>query len=452
MPLDEKENHKPTLGILVVHGPEIRSLGYSGLIKKLAERFRILIWTTCPGSEVFASFSPYVEIKAIPIFENNTRSKFSDFLYRLHLRWYEKSGENKWSYAFQKRSSQTRFFGRLKSQLLNIISTKSIIYTLSIIEGFFENHFKKSEWNEEFIKNDVDVLLCGNYFGPYVLDAIKTANSLHIKTYVALHSWKDCYVHPRLPLTLSGIFLWSKTDQIHFKKWNPWVNYPFHITGSLHLETVRTAKIMPVQLFEKISGLDLSRPYICYTMAAMDAVPDEELIIDEISKRLLSSFPEVQLLIRNNPMNSNHDFLFSKNFNVIMQFPHYEWKKELNWAPPFEDDASLWASTIYYSICNISLPSTVTVEFLEFNRPIINIVFDSKPLGMHKGSNLRYWNAPFYNQVQNKEGVYPVFSYEGLEQAVRGVISKTYQVHTDSSTPRKPSTCIASTITSEFSK
>ena len=104
--------------------------------------------------------------------------------------------------------------------------------------------------------------------------------------------------------------------------------------------------------------------------------------------------------------------------DLVIQRPQWDWLPESGWICPLEEDTSVWVSTAYYSHLNISLPSTVTLEFGALGRPVINICFDLPEAANYESSNLRYWEADWYSEIKLLNIALPAFTPEELIKRV----------------------------------
>jgi hypothetical protein len=98
-----------------------------------------------------------------------------------------------------------------------------------------------------------------------------------------------------------------------------------------------------------------------------------------------------------------------------IQGPQWEWDAERDWNAPLSADLEEWVATVHHAAFNISIPSTVTWEFLALGRPVLNVCLDAGSSAAEGKSNRRYWDAPFYREIRESPGIYSVFSREQLE-------------------------------------
>lgn len=419
---------KSVLSVIIAYGPDLRTLVYSGILEELAKKYHIVVWIRYPESEVTEKLAYVAEIHSFP--NEGRKSKLLNFVqhrfYSIYLRWLRQNGQEKWSYSLPASLTNDGVINGLREKFLSLVSNKYTIFLLAKLEDLLIKNLASPGWAKAFRETETDTLLVSNYFGDFIEPAITGAIREKLKVFVALHSWKDGFVHPRLPMSLSGIFLWTEIDKQQMQRWNPWINYPLWPVGSLHLTTIcQKAKIMPRDKFCKISGIDPSKPFVCYTMASPTATIGEDNIVIQIASWLQKNFPDIQLLIRKNPMDNNKSFLFNQMKNITVQQPLWEWVPGINWNAPMPDDVDIWASTIYHSIFNISIPSTVTVEYLTYGKPVVNVLFDLLPPSSEKQSNLRFWHAGYYSIFHNNSNVYPAKTFLEFQGVMTRLLGET---------------------------
>src|SRR4029077_3742029 len=166
------------------------------------------------------------------------------------------------------------------------------------------------------------------------------------------------------------------------------------------------------------AGIDPSRPYISYTAAAPAAVEHEELVVEALAKAIcdgvLPRYP--QILLRLNPMEDGSRFagLAAKYPFVVIQKPMWEWDPANDWNCPLAEDSEMWVGTVLHAALNVSIPSTVTLEFAGPEKPVVNVCFDlPQPLSAERSCR-RFWDAPFYTEAKRSPLVEWGSSVEGL--------------------------------------
>ena len=140
------------------------------------------------------------------------------------------------------------------------------------------------------------------------------------------------------------------------------------VSESLHLEPFsRPSRIMGrVELCEAL-GLNPARPYVCYTAASPAAVVKEDRIVSFLLAAVAdgSIRGNPQIVLRLNPMEdgSRFDTLRSLYPSLVVQKPQWEWQRDIDWCCPLESDITTWVGTVAHAALNVSVPSTVSLEF-----------------------------------------------------------------------------------------
>ena len=60
----------------------------------------------------------------------------------------------------------------------------------------------------------------------------------------------------------------------------------------------------------------------------------------------------------------------------MIQKPMWEWDPANDWNCPLAEDSEMWVGTVLHAALNVSIPSTVTLEFAGPGKPVVNVCFD----------------------------------------------------------------------------
>jgi hypothetical protein len=108
--------------------------------------------------------------------------------------------------------------------------------------------------------------------------------------------------------------------------------------------------------------------------------------------------------------------------NVHIQNPDWEWDPTSAWNCPSEQDLRVWVSTVLYSNLNVSVSSSVTLEYAVLGKPVVNICFDLPSQLPTDQSNRRFWDAPFYEEIRQKQLAIPVMKADELKPTLQEVL------------------------------
>jgi hypothetical protein len=90
--------------------------------------------------------------------------------------------------------------------------------------------------------------------------------------------------------------------------------------------------------------------------------------------------------------------------------PRWEWDQSSDWCCPLQEDTLMWASAIRHSVLNVSVASTVTLEFAAFGRPVINPVFAAKANEL--------FDSSFYGEARQNGWAQPASTLSELEDLI----------------------------------
>ena len=130
-------------------------------------------------------------------------------------------------------------------------------------------------------------------------------------------------------------------------------------------------------------GVDPSRPYVLYTTGIDNHFYDEHLHVELVERLLreLDVSPRPQLVVRTYVKGTSEQMkeLSRRNLPDVV-FPPVLW--DARWQTPQHDDLRVYSNLLRHCAIGINAASTVSLELLHFEKPVINLDFDPP------GSNL----------------------------------------------------------------
>jgi hypothetical protein len=270
-------------------------------------------------------------------------------------------------------------------------------------------------WEHLYEELGLDCVVAADYASPSAVDALLAAGRKNVAAVVLANSWKDVYAHPYVaaPPTRFGVPASPEADYLRRASQ---LSDRIAVVGSLHLERfLKPSAILGRAEFCRQAGLDASRPFVCYTAAAprtvAGAMAGEESIVETMLETIEHHRSRPQVLLRLNPREDGERFqpLQSRFANLVLQEPSWEWNPREDWNAPLPQDLDSWVATVHHAAFNVSIPSTVTLEFSAAGRLTLNICFDAHPQPP-EASNARFWDAPFYQGIRNSPFVAGAFS------------------------------------------
>lgn len=416
-----------TVALFAAYGPEVRAFVHSGLVQRLANQYHVVIYTTFPESKGF-DFVLDAEVKPMPIVHvpeilNRVRYQVK----KSYEVWLSVLGKEKWRHYLPDIGSGKPFMYKLASfspSYLNILRS-----TLAKVEeGGGKLLGTHSAWKQEFIQTDVQCVISSSYSSHRMLPVLQTASNMGIDTLLLTNSWKDIYVNPHVPVSPTIMGVWTEQMALDILEGDPKLHpHRVKILGSLHLEKfLHPSQVMTREVFYQHMRLDPERPYICYTAASPKAVQNElqvvKFLLESIEQQEITGKPQV--LLRLNPMEDGKRFesLQDRYPDLVIQKPAWEWDAEQDWCCALHSDVEIWLATVYHAALNVSIPSTVTLEFAALEKPVVNVCFDLPKVLPPDRSNRRFWEGEFYKVIRKAKLAKPAFSPEQLLDGINGLL------------------------------
>jgi len=424
------------VAFLIAFGPEVRAFLYSGLIPRVAAKHLVSVITAHPGSGAFLSLERIPLIVMPEGGEANMLQRVRYWSEVLHEEWLRSRGRQRWRHYLPPPGRAGGGAGRFRP-LARVLAR---IPGVPRLAHWAENRYALGagthwEWKRLYQQGRIDCLVTSSYASARTLPAIQTAINLGVRTVILPNSWKDVYAKPYVPATPDRIGVWSQSVASDLIAANPHMpKERIAVCGSLHLAALADhSAVMDRDEFCRKFGLDAARPIICYTAAAPAAVRNEERIVEALLEAIENgTIPHSpQLLLRLNPMEDGARFrgLGQRYRTLRVQKPLWEWSERQDWCCALPEDTELWRATVYHSAVNVSIASTVTLEFAALGRPVINICFDLPEDQPASSSNKRFWDAEFYREVREAGAAAPAFSFPELvariAEALEGRLRQT---------------------------
>lgn len=420
------------IGIIINHGPEVRLFIHSGLVEALRKNYEVTVFTRYIESGVFSALKTSNVVLAPSTSDSLFMQRIRGLAYRIHHQWLKHKGKDRWKHSV----SPTLQIHGIKASLYRIIASVPFLVPIVL---YVERRLASivgtnAGWKEAFSTANIDCVIVASYGSERTLSCIQTASNIGLSSIVILNSWKDVYSHPYLAVRPTKIVVWSQLTACDLKYANPHIAVQqIVVISSLHLECfLNPDRILDRHAFFELTGLDPSREYICYTAAAPNATRCEELIVESILHAIkqgqIAGGP--QLLLRTNPMENRDRFEYLVPLypdDLVIQTPIWEWDEANDWCCALEQDIDTWISTVHYAKLNVSIPSTVSMEFLTFSRPIVNICYDAVDELQPYEGNLRFWHADFYSELRPHRLIRPAFSEASLFAEISAIIRATHE-------------------------
>lgn len=390
--------NKPHIVLIIARGEAIRNFVFSDMLKELSRQSRITILSLITDGEITNYSSSFVK-QIIPLKrykENSFVIFFREIIHTAHYRWNWTEASKYYWHRHDKRVK-----GDIKKTLKLLgwrvlgrpLAFKKILYLVTKVE----------RWLSWFLRptNDFDVLFknlkpdfvfnCSHVHGVDADLPMKIASNLGFKTGAFIFSWDNLFTRSRIFPKYDYYFTWNRKMSKHLiKLYDDEININnIYVTGTpqfdFHFKP--NYKWDKRTLYNEI-GLELDRPYILYTTAMYPVFLEEHRMVNSIIKFLkkIEKVNRPQLVIRTYVKGNSNEMVslaekFRNDDDVI--FPAIKWDKD--WNMPFYKDLYIYTNLLRYASLGINAASTVSMELMIYNKPVINLGFEPP------GSSLPYW-------------------------------------------------------------
>jgi CDP-glycerol glycerophosphotransferase (TagB/SpsB family) len=159
-------------------------------------------------------------------------------------------------------------------------------------------------------------------------------------------------------------------------------------------------------------GLDNTKKIICYSCADVSIGPNDPIVIRAIVEAIKNKEIkfDVQLLVRTSPAEDDSRFKAIRDEfpEIIWNVPKWVLTRENhqeNWSQriPSDEDISDLRSLLENSDLSINMCSTMSLDFMLFDKPVINTVFGNLENGLY--NDQRFLNYVHYKKVVDSNAV-----------------------------------------------
>lgn len=228
---------------------------------------------------------------------------------------------------------------------------------------------------------------------PFIAPLVYQAQKQNITTSTFIFSWDNLASKGRMAANFDYYLVWSKLMKNDLKSFYEKVQeHQIAIVGTPQFEPYVLSRYETSEeaFFEKFQ-LKKELPTICFSCGDSSTSKNDEQYIQCIAKAIESQkLPEANLLVRTSPAEDSIRFkeLVAKYPWIQWNFPKWELSRsshQESWSqriPSVEDVMDLRA-ILMYSTLNVNMLSTMSLDFMQFDKPVVNPVFGNENNGLY---------------------------------------------------------------------
>ena len=386
------------LGIVITDGVGFRNFILSDFLTEAEQHFDEVVILSCLPASVYEGFLQKSKVIELDVF----KEKFQTWFFRkakeiAHLQLHKKGNfgitdnlkANK-SKIKTPRGFATRFIFKCTS----IFNSENWIQLYNKLQQLsFKNNAIVKEYKIILDKEQFDILFFTHQRPPFIAPLAYQAEKMKLKTASFIFSWDNIASKGRMAANFDYFLVWSDLMKAELQ-------YFYKKVNAKDIEVVGTPQFEPYVLeryqstkeeFYSKFVLNSVKKTICFSCGDSSTSKNDELYIETIATAILEQkIPDVNLLIRTSPAEDPIRFAnLAKKFSFIKwNYPKWnlsrkghqeEWSQRV---PTIEDVKDL-RSILSFSDLNVNMLSTMSLDFMQFDKPVINTVFGNTENGLY---------------------------------------------------------------------
>lgn len=406
-----------------------RVLLYTNLLKEMSRFASSRVWSFAVREDNFpldnlnaAAFEEFKGADAIPEWLNWVR-RFNDYV------WDDKglsySRQSIWRLIKSADSGRKQRLLRRAAQLTNRV--KKDANADSLVEGLI---LKYGYCNKSLLALDQKrpaAVIAMVPFSPLQMSTVAAAKKLGIPVAAYITSWDNLTTKTRLTTDYDAYMVWSDAMKNELLQFHPHAkNKPVCIVGAPQYDVFMNSRFyVAKEEFLASHSLRRDKRTVLYCLGSPNFIKEDYSVLEFLNAIDTRLSKEIQVIVRLHPGFYESDYkiipqIKQKFENVIVQGNRKYFDKI-----PLQPEESIieWVNTFRHVDVVINLASTVTVDACIFDKPVINLNYDSEPGGPNmqliKEIN-ENWNH--FSPIAKSGGVWNVNSTDELLTALRGYL------------------------------
>lgn len=407
------------LGIVITDGVGFRNFIMSDFIMEATQQFEaIIIYSGLPISAYSESIKDKVVIKELDVFvEGKATWFFRKWKELAHLQKHHSfyGMKDNLVSGYPKSNSPRALLIKGIYFFTHFIHTDSSIAVAEKIQFKTFSKHKITKSYLQLLKEDKPThVFFTHQRPPYLAPFLCAVQKLKIPVSTFIFSWDNLASKGRMLGAFDYFLVWSqlmKTELLYF--------YPK--VSEDKVKVVGTPQFEPYVLpkyettaaeFHLKFNLDINTKIICYSCADVSIGPNDPIVIRAIANAIRNNLikTKVKLLVRTSPAEDDSRFL-----SIREEFPELLWNVPKwiltrdnhaeTWSQriPSEEDIKDLRSLIENVDLNINMCSTMSLDFMLFDKPVINTVFGNLENGLY--NDQRFLNYDHFKKVVDTEAV-----------------------------------------------
>ena len=386
------------LGVVITDGVGFRNFILSDFLAEAEKLFDEVVILSCLPDHIYSDFVTQSRIIELDVFEERFKTWFCRKSKEIaHLQLHKNSNFGiqdslrvNTTASKSPRGYATRFIFKLTA----VLHSEKWIQRFHFWQqkSFTSNSVVKS-YKTILKKENFDLLFFTHQRPPYIAPLVFQAAQLKVKTATFIFSWDNLASKGRMAANFDYYLVWSELMKTELQQF-------YTSVEEKNIQVVGTPQFEPYVLerygvtkaaFVLKFNLDGALKTICFSCGDISTSKNDELYIETIADAIVAKkIRNVNFMVRTSPAEDPIRFA-----DYVARYPFIKWnypKWNLSrqghqeaWSqriPTVEDIKDL-RSLLEFSDLNINMLSTMSLDFIQFDKPVINTVFGNTTNGLY---------------------------------------------------------------------
>jgi len=371
--------------IVAGRGEALRNFVYSDALPRLAEEARVTLLSVVDGEEHVGRFREHLE--GVIRLEQHPPPRPAAYVRALaenaHDRWqWSGVARNNWELRDRRAAERgTLLQRRLVKAVARAFAFRPALRALTALENALAWRLRPTRaFDELFASLRPDLVFNGSQIHGRAAELpLRVARRMGIRTAVFLFSWDNLTSQSRIMVPYDDYLVWTEGIRRELLGLYPHVaparvhavgtpQFDFHFKEAFQLSRE--------ELCRRI-GLDPARPFVLYTAGISNHFFEEHRHVELVARLLgemdLATRP--QLVVRTYVKGTSPEMraLAERGLPETV-FPPVAWDERFQ--TPRYEDLAVYTSLLKHTALGINAASTVSLELMVFDKPIVNLDFD----------------------------------------------------------------------------
>ncbi len=426
------------VGIVITDGVGYRNFVLSDFLIHASEQFQKVVVFSCLPKSAYDKLPKNVEVIELQVIEET----FVTWFWRKakevgHLQLHRKHNfgiQDNWNANRSKRWSTRGIATRVIYGFTKYFhQEKHIAWYEKQQQNTFDQHTITKQYQTYFEANQIEVLFFTHQRPPYIAPMVLAAKQSNILTATFIFSWDNLASKGRMAATFDHYLVWSNSMQSDLLQFYSQVNpKQVHVVGTPQFEPYVLDRYgYDANTFYSKFALDNSLPTLLFSCGDVSTSPNDPIYIQTIAEAVENGkLPKVNLLVRTSPAETPERFAAIKKQFAWIKWNEPKWylaraKHQETWSQrlPTVEDVHDLKSILQHTDVHINMLSTMSLDGMFFQKPVINPVFGNGTNGL--ANDQRFLHYAHIQLVLQSKATYLAKNTSELMEAIQEALEQT---------------------------